>query len=333
MAGGVTRLAAVVLLVLGFAPASFADGGAHHSGHGGHAGAAASDSPAVASPNLRFEVDYSFFEIESTDTFDAQGATTLSIDSHDGHSGRAALTAVFPIWGPLGGRAQVRGAYGHRLHSLDGLERGNNEVSASGAGVELFLRNPERYALAIGGGWDRLAQDGPADANEFGGLGCYLYTGESVGDPEEGKGKGTTYFGFGAGTETNPVNPDGTYMSLPEHLPDLGPPEEGRTAVPGYPSCTEYDEAAAEVLSIGSFTILQSLFLLLLYAPLVIGFVGLVAFAGIGELVACYKRAKEKNGTVKLLNPSGKVYDLLQLTKLEEVFDTYRDEKEALGSF
>ena len=36
--------------------------------------------------------------------------------------------------------------------------------------------------------------------------------------------------------------------------------------------------------------------------------------AGIGELVACYKRAIEKEGTVKLLNPSGKVYDLLQLT-------------------
>ena len=55
--------------------------------------------------------------------------------------------------------------------------------------------------------------------------------------------------------------------------------------------------------------------------------------AGIGELVACYKRAKEKDGTVKLLNPSGKVYDLLQLTKLEEVFETFRDEGEALGSF
>jgi anti-sigma B factor antagonist len=55
--------------------------------------------------------------------------------------------------------------------------------------------------------------------------------------------------------------------------------------------------------------------------------------AGIGELVACYKRAKEKEGTVKLLNPSGKVFDLLQLTKLEEVFETYRDEKEALVSF
>ncbi len=55
--------------------------------------------------------------------------------------------------------------------------------------------------------------------------------------------------------------------------------------------------------------------------------------AGIGELVACYKRAKEKEGSVKLLNPSGKVYDLLQLTKLEEVFDTFRDEGAAIASF
>ena len=55
--------------------------------------------------------------------------------------------------------------------------------------------------------------------------------------------------------------------------------------------------------------------------------------AGIGELVACYKRTKEKGGTVKLLRPSGKVSDLLALTKLEEVFETYTDENEALVSF
>jgi anti-sigma B factor antagonist len=55
--------------------------------------------------------------------------------------------------------------------------------------------------------------------------------------------------------------------------------------------------------------------------------------AGIGELVACYKRAKEREGIVKLVNPTGKVYDLLQLTKLEEIFDVFKDEKEALVSF
>ena len=64
-----------------------------------------------------------------------------------------------------------------------------------------------------------------------------------------------------------------------------------------------------------------------------LGKVSYMDSAGIGELVACYKRAKEKEGNVKLLNPSGKVYDLLQLTKLEEVFETYKDEKEALVSF
>lgn len=55
--------------------------------------------------------------------------------------------------------------------------------------------------------------------------------------------------------------------------------------------------------------------------------------AGIGELVACYKRAREKGGTVKLLKPAGKVQDLLALTKLEEVFDSYQTEKDALVSF
>lgn len=55
--------------------------------------------------------------------------------------------------------------------------------------------------------------------------------------------------------------------------------------------------------------------------------------AGIGELVACYKRAREKGGIVKLLRPSGKVQDLLVLTKLEEVFENFGDEKSALASF
>jgi non-ribosomal peptide synthetase-like protein len=48
-------------------------------------------------------------------------------------------------------------------------------------------------------------------------------------------------------------------------------------------SRTERDETAAKVLSIGHFTTLQVLFLSLLYSPPLIGFVGLVAFAEIGE--------------------------------------------------
>jgi len=55
--------------------------------------------------------------------------------------------------------------------------------------------------------------------------------------------------------------------------------------------------------------------------------------AGIGELVACYKRAAESGARLKLLNPSGRVSDLLSLTKLQQVFEIYKDEKEGLVSF
>jgi anti-sigma B factor antagonist len=55
--------------------------------------------------------------------------------------------------------------------------------------------------------------------------------------------------------------------------------------------------------------------------------------AGIGELVACYKRAAEGGAKLKLLNPSGRVSDLLSLTKLQQVFDIYNEEKDALVSF
>lgn len=55
--------------------------------------------------------------------------------------------------------------------------------------------------------------------------------------------------------------------------------------------------------------------------------------AGIGELVACYKRAIEAKGVIKLVNPASKVQDLLALTKLDEYFETYPNESEALASF
>jgi anti-sigma B factor antagonist len=64
-----------------------------------------------------------------------------------------------------------------------------------------------------------------------------------------------------------------------------------------------------------------------------LGGVSYMDSAGIGELVACYKRARERGVALKLLNPSGKVQDLLILTKLQEIFDIFRDEREALASF
>ena len=169
---GLRRAGVTGLLLLGLAlsaPAAFAGS---RDGHGhGHREGSPRSAPVkgVAAPNVRFEIDYDYLEQDSTETFEASGPSTLGIDSHDGHGSRSALTGVFPIWGPAGVRAQLRGAYGHRQRSLDGLGRGNNEISASGAGLELFVRDPERGAFAVGGGWDRLARKGPIGAEEYSG--------------------------------------------------------------------------------------------------------------------------------------------------------------------
>ena len=55
--------------------------------------------------------------------------------------------------------------------------------------------------------------------------------------------------------------------------------------------------------------------------------------AGLGELVACHKRANANGGNIKILRPSGKVADLLSLTKITEIFEIFDDEGEALASF
>ena len=54
----------------------------------------------------------------------------------------------------------------------------------------------------------------------------------------------------------------------------------------------------------------------------------------IGELVACFKRARERGGDVKLVVvPDGIVHELVQLTGLDRVFQIYGDEGEAASSF
>jgi len=55
--------------------------------------------------------------------------------------------------------------------------------------------------------------------------------------------------------------------------------------------------------------------------------------SGIGELVSSYTTASSKEGQLKLLNLTQKIKDLLAITKLLTVFDTYTDEATALNSF
>lgn len=55
--------------------------------------------------------------------------------------------------------------------------------------------------------------------------------------------------------------------------------------------------------------------------------------AGLGELVAAHGTVTKSGGQVKVFNLTKRVSDLLTITKVLTVFDTYDSEAEALASF
>ncbi len=64
-----------------------------------------------------------------------------------------------------------------------------------------------------------------------------------------------------------------------------------------------------------------------------LGNVGYVDSSGIGELVSSYTAVNKESGSLKLLSLTQKIQDLLAITKLLTVFDTFDDEGEALASY
>lgn len=64
-----------------------------------------------------------------------------------------------------------------------------------------------------------------------------------------------------------------------------------------------------------------------------LGDVNYVDSAGLGALISSYTTTKREGGQLKLVNLTKRIQDLLAITKLITVFDTYDEEKEALASF
>jgi anti-sigma B factor antagonist len=64
-----------------------------------------------------------------------------------------------------------------------------------------------------------------------------------------------------------------------------------------------------------------------------LGDVPYVDSAGLGEIVRCYTTVSRKGGKLKLINLTKKIQDLLAITKLLTVFETYDSEEEAVKSF
>ena len=63
-----------------------------------------------------------------------------------------------------------------------------------------------------------------------------------------------------------------------------------------------------------------------------LGDVSYIDSSGLGELVSLFTTVRNKTGDVKLLNLTAKAKDLLQMTKLLTVFDTYDNEEKAIGA-
>jgi anti-sigma B factor antagonist len=64
-----------------------------------------------------------------------------------------------------------------------------------------------------------------------------------------------------------------------------------------------------------------------------LGNVSYVDSAGLGQLVQIHATTKSKGGSLRLANVTRRLKDLLVVTKLVTVFDSYDSEAEAVGSF
>ena len=86
--------------------------------------------------------------------------------------------------------------------------------------------------------------------------------------------------------------------------------------------CTQLRELIREQLAKGNKNVLLNL-----------GDVSYIDSSGIGELVSSYTAVSSQGGSLKLLNLTKKVQDLLQITKLYTIFDVHDDEAKAISSF
>jgi len=64
-----------------------------------------------------------------------------------------------------------------------------------------------------------------------------------------------------------------------------------------------------------------------------LGDVSYVDSAGLGEIVHCYATVTKNGGSLKLLNVTKRIKDLLSITKLLTVFECHDNEAEAVRSF
>jgi anti-sigma B factor antagonist len=64
-----------------------------------------------------------------------------------------------------------------------------------------------------------------------------------------------------------------------------------------------------------------------------LGGVAWINSSGLGMLIASYTSLKDRGGCLKFMNVSRRIEQILQVTKLNTVFESYPDEESVVGSF
>lgn len=55
--------------------------------------------------------------------------------------------------------------------------------------------------------------------------------------------------------------------------------------------------------------------------------------SGLGELMSCQRRIAGAGGAIRLLKPPPRILELLDITQLKPLFESFEDEAAAVGSF
>jgi len=87
-------------------------------------------------------------------------------------------------------------------------------------------------------------------------------------------------------------------------------------------SCDRLRETFEDLLNAGAVRFVVDL-----------GEVSMVDSSGIGVLVRCLTAAKQRTGSLKLLNPSKFTLQTLRMTGLLSLFETFEDQEKAVASF
>ena len=92
--------------------------------------------------------------------------------------------------------------------------------------------------------------------------------------------------------------------------------------VPAIPGCATQGETMEELLGDGNARFVLD-----------VGEVPMIDSSGIGVIVRSLTSAKQRGGSLKLVNPSKLAMQTLKIVGLLGLFEVYNDEAEAVGSF